>query len=98
MSDEPDKHELRITRRKKVLKAGKILVPGNLSVVDCTIRDMSETGARIVVGDQAAVPSEFRLVVPMDNIMREAVVKWRRGELLGIAFTSEVRRAPPRKW
>jgi PilZ domain len=97
MSD-VDKQELRNARRNKVLKSGKILVPGNLAVFDCTIRDMSDTGARLVVGDQAAVPSEFRLVVPMDNVMREAVVKWRRGEVIGVAFSGEAKRAPPRKW
>lgn len=96
MSDD-NKKESRIARRNKVLKAGKILVPGNLGVVDCTVRDMSETGARIVVGDQAAVPREFRLVVPMDNTIRDATVKWRRGELIGIAFTSGAKRAPARK-
>ncbi len=98
MSEEDKNKELRIARRNKVLKAGKILAPGNLAVVDCTIRDMSETGARIVAGDQMAIPNAFRLVVPMDNIMREAIVKWRRGTLVGIAFTGEAKRPPPRKW
>jgi PilZ domain len=98
MSEEDENTELRIARRNKVLKAGKILIAGNLGVVDCTIRDMSETGARIVTGDQMAIPNAFRLVVPMDNIMREAIVKWRRGTLIGIAFTGEAKRPPPRKW
>jgi hypothetical protein len=96
---EDDKNEeLRIARRQKVLKTGKILAPGNLAVVDCTVRDMSETGARLAVGDQMATPNEFRLVVPTDNIMRDAKVVWRRANLIGITFTSEARRAPPRKW
>lgn len=95
---EDKKEELRIARRQKVLKAGKILAPGNLAVVDCTIRDMSETGARLAVGDQMATPNDFRLVVPMDNTMRDAKVVWRRGNLIGVTFTSEARRAPPRKW
>ncbi|MBC8035901.1 MAG: PilZ domain-containing protein [Rhizobiales bacterium] len=70
----------------------------NLSVVDCTIRDMSETGARIVCGDQTAVPREFRFVTPGEGLMRNAKVVWRRGNQLGIRFTSEARQAPLRKW
>ncbi len=95
--DDTDK-DGRIAQRQKVLKSGKILVPGNLSVVDCTIRDISESGARLVVGDQMAVPGEFRFVVLMDNTIRDAKVVWRRGGLIGITFTGEAKRAPPRKW
>lgn len=96
--NDQDNKDARVARRLKVLKAGKILVPGNLSVVDCTIRDISDTGARVVVGDQAAVPSEFRFIVLMDNTIRDAKAVWRRGDLIGLTFTSEAKRAPPRKW
>jgi hypothetical protein len=89
--------EHRIAGRHRVLKQGKILIH-NLSVVDCIVRDMSETGARLACADPKAIPAEFRLVTPVDNMMREARVKWRRGEVLGIAFVGEPRRAPPRKW
>ena len=95
--DTPQQHR-RIAKRQRVLKDGKILFTNNLSVVDCTIRDLSETGARIICGDQAAVPSEFRFVTLGDNLIRDAKVMWRRGGELGIRYTSEARRAPPRKW
>lgn len=87
----------RAAMRQRVLKAGKILPPGNMSIVDCVIRDMSLTGARLAAGDQVAIPNEFRLVVLQDDTIRCAEVVWRRGDLIGVRFTSEPRRAPPRK-
>ena len=90
--------EKRIARRNRVLKDGKIVTMNNWSVVDCCVRDWSATGARIRCFDQAAVPNEFRLLLPFDNSIREARVVWRRDDYLGIIFTSQPRMAPPRKW
>jgi PilZ domain len=79
----------RIAKRQRVLKGAKLVSMSNGSVTDCTIRDMSETGARIICGDQMAVANEFRIYIPSENAMRNARVVWRRGELIGIEFTSE---------
>jgi len=87
----------RIAVRSRVLKGAKIVSMNNWSVVDCTIRDMSATGARIICGDQAAVPNEFRFLIPSENTICTARVVWRREDMLGIAFTSEKTRAPARK-
>jgi hypothetical protein len=59
---------------------------------------MSETGAKISCAHPAAIPAECCLVSLTDNTMRDAKVMWRKGDLLGLHFTSEARRAPPRKW
>ncbi|MBC8035902.1 MAG: PilZ domain-containing protein [Rhizobiales bacterium] len=90
--------EHRIAKRLKVLKDGKIVTLNFQSVVDCCVRDISATGAKIRCHDQAAVPTEFRLMLPGDNTIRDARVVWRRQELLGVLFTSSPRPAPPRKW
>lgn len=85
-------------RRARVLKDGKIVMLNNWSVVDCCVKDWSDTGARLKCADQLAVPNEFRLVLPGDNTIRDARVIWRREEYLGVMFTSQPRAAPPRKW
>jgi hypothetical protein len=84
----------RAALRQKVLKTGKIVLPGDLTVVDCTIRDVSDTGARLEVGDPAAIPARFRLVQLATNTMRDAIVMWRRDRLIGVAFITAPRRAP----
>jgi hypothetical protein len=87
----------RISNRSRVLKAAKLVSLNKWSVVDCTIRDMSETGARIICKDQLAVANEFRFLMPFENTIRNARVIWRREDALGIEFTSVKERAPTRK-
>jgi hypothetical protein len=53
----------RVTGRNKTLKSAKILFNKNQSVIDCFVRDLSDTGARLSFGDLAAVPRIFTLVL-----------------------------------
>jgi hypothetical protein len=94
MTDEND----RKSARARVLKGAKIVAMKQWTLVDCTVRDMSETGARIVCGDQMAVATEFRFLLPSENSIRDARVIWRRDDAIGIEFTSPKTRAPVRKF
>lgn len=84
--------------RLRVLKQGKIMLPNNLTIIDCTLRDLSDTGAKLLCPDAGAIPNEFRLVLPAGRTMRDAKVMWRRPEIVGVQFTSEARKAPLLKW
>lgn len=88
----------RRSSRHRVLKDGKIVMTNNRSVVDCCIRDLSDTGARLTCQDPLAVPNEFRLLFASSLTIRDAKVVWRREDQVGIHFTSPIRPAPPRKW
>ncbi len=90
--------EKRKSVRRRVLKDGKIVMLNNWSVIDCCVRDISGTGARIRCADPQAVPEEFRLLIASDHTIRTAKVMWRRGEHCGVMFTGPPRPAPPRKW
>lgn len=90
--------ENRAARRQRVLKQGKILLTGDLAGIDCTVRDVSETGARLMCSDSNAVPDEFRLVFPADRTMRDVKVMWRKPGQVGVQFACEPRRAPLLKW
>lgn len=98
MPGEPPDDNQRKALRQRVLKQGKMLFPNNMSVMDCTIRDLSATGAKLLCSETARVPDEFRLVTPADGMVRDVKVVWRKPDQLGVTFTSEPRRAPPRKW
>ncbi len=52
----------RITNRKKTLKSAKIVFNKKQSVIDCFVRDLSETGAKLQVADLLAVPRSFTLM------------------------------------
>jgi two-component system cell cycle response regulator len=75
--------------RRRVLKPGKIMRVDNQSLVDCQMRDVSDTGARLRCADQASVPKEFYLIFPADGMKCLARVMWRRGDELGIHFIGE---------
>ena len=80
--------------RTRVLKTVKIYRLNGAHAVDCQVRDISETGARIVIKDQLALPNEFKFVVPSEDSTRIAKVVWRKGDLAGIVFLSERTIAP----
>jgi hypothetical protein len=98
MEQDHAKPNARTAQRRKVLKTGKALLPGGFSVMDCVIRDVSDSGARLEVGDPLSLPDRFRLVCIQDNTMREVLVMWRREGRAGVAFEGPERRAPLRKW
>ena len=52
----------RIAPRRRVLKAGSIEFGGG--AIDCTIRNISETGAALEVVSPLYIPDRFTLVVP----------------------------------
>jgi hypothetical protein len=95
---EPSDTNNREKQRQRVLKQGKMLLPNNMSTIDCTVRDLSDTGAKLLCADPGAIPNEFRLVLTTERIMRDVKVVWRRPNMLGVHFTSEARKAPLLKW
>ena len=51
----------RTNTRAKTLKSAKIVFNKNQSVIDCFVRDLSPTGARLKLGDLVPVPKMFVL-------------------------------------
>lgn len=49
--------ERRESVRRKTLKAGKIVFNERMSAYDCTVRNMSETGAKVVLLSTLGVPN-----------------------------------------
>ena len=76
--------ETRIAPRHRVLKAAKIEYGG--ATIDCTVRDLSITGAALEVASQIGIPAKFTLVVPGDGLHLPCHVVWRRGYRIGVAF------------
>ena len=60
--------------------------------LSCVIREYSYEGARIVIFDPINVPNEVELHIPQRNRLVHATVRWRHGNIMGLAF-SEARRA-----
>jgi hypothetical protein len=87
--------EKRGTPRQRVLKAGKIITMDNTSVVDCTVRNMSDSGAQVIIEKSVRMPEEFQFFLANGDTVRDAVLAWHRGDRVGIKFKGEPRPAPP---
>jgi hypothetical protein len=54
----------------------------------CTIRDLSDTGARIAVRGAPIIPSRFHLINVTSRTAHEVQVAWNDGKQLGLQFVN----------
>jgi hypothetical protein len=64
---------------------GGIVAPGGASI-DCTVRNLSATGAALEVVSPLYIPGRFKLIVQTDNLNRPCHVVWRKERRIGVAF------------
>jgi hypothetical protein len=77
--------EHRTVQRQRVFKGGSIQF--GTSALDCTVRNLANSGAMLEVASQAAIPHEFMLVVSTDQSHRRCRVIWRKDKRIGVAFS-----------
>lgn len=78
--------ERRKSDRRKVFKGGTIVFNDEGSSIGCTIRSISEGGARLQVETVAGIPSEFTLLRDDGAPPRRCFVMWRDATFLGVRF------------
>ncbi len=74
----------RFAPRRRVLKAGSISFGG--AAIDCTVRNISETGAALEVVSPLYIPDRFNLIVQSDSLNQPCRVVWRKHRRMGVAF------------
>ncbi len=72
--------------RRQINVAGRILTDKRRTPLECTVRDLSDSGARIDVREEALLPYEFELEVPDMNLMVRSRVAWANGKGYGLMF------------
>ena len=77
--------EHRITPRRRQLKVGKISF-SNGAAIDCTIRNLSDTGAALDVSSPVGIPERFMLVVEAGHRHLPSRVVWRKETRIGVHF------------
>jgi len=77
--------ENRRISRLRTLKGGSIVF-GLTSVIDCVIRNMSETGAQLSVESPIGIPDCFALLIKPGRIKRDCRVTWRKANRIGVRF------------
>lgn len=75
--------------RHKVLKDAQLIYPDERGLTDVLIRDMSVGGASIQLKNSTDLSGELNLYIPPEKKQYTAVVRWMRGDLVGLQFKRE---------
>lgn len=72
--------------RKDTTYAAKIIGDKRRPPIDCTVRDLSDNGAKIEVLENAPLPYEFEFEIPDLNLCVRTRVAWTNGRSYGLMF------------
>ena len=86
----PERVERKSTRQR-VLKEGKIVTSDMQRVIDVNLRDLSVTGALVLISPSVILPQSFSLLIVSERRLYPAISRWRRGETMGVEFVGEPR-------
>jgi len=92
MPEDTDTSDGRAQLRRRTLKSAKVWYNDYQSVMDCQVRDMSETGAKLRFVELFNCPDQVHLYFPYDEYqgyLRSCETKWVLGLEAGVAFTSD---------
>jgi hypothetical protein len=78
----------RIDRRRVISYRAYIKIGIDIPLIGCTVRDISETGAQLIV--PGAIPEKFLLYLSM-RVIRRCSVIWRREKRVGVRFIGRSR-------
>ena len=76
----------RSTPRLRSFLKGRVVFNGGQNSLECLIRDISSTGARLEVSANVTLPDRFDLYLPHRDETCKVHSQWRRGTQLGVAF------------
>lgn len=82
--------ERRHSDRRRACLGGTLRLAAFLPELECRLRDVSLTGARLIVAEDVALPRLVDLTVPRHKLSRRARVVWRNGTHVGLAFLDTV--------
>ena len=74
--------------RLRSLLPGKIVFDSKCTMMDCTVRNISASGARVVMADAYRLRQEFNLRIPHRDEMYRATVVWRKGDFAGFSLSA----------
>jgi len=89
--------ERRSDRRSRTLKGGHVVYDGGFGAAECTVCNVSQSGAMVEFPGVVALPSEITLYIDSERQSWPCRVTWRDGRRIGVAFTGPpvVKPRPP---
>ena len=91
MTEEP-----KVAIRQRTFLKGTLYYNNRLASIECVVRDMSTSGARLTFEHPATVPDNVELFIPQKQLTLRARVQRRGSNEIGIAFEIE-RSLEPRR-
>ena len=84
-------------QRRRVLKAGIIAFNARHSTLPCTVRDVSNSGARLIVDGSINAPDTFELLIELDGLEADCEVVSRKAGEIRAKFLSPPRTVSARR-
>jgi hypothetical protein len=93
----PKTDDARIAPRRRMLKSAKIAYSDRHVTINCMVRDISATGAKLRVEGSVTAPDTFELLIPLDGMEANCEVVWRREADIGVRFLGAPRTVVPKR-
>ena len=74
--------------RKKTFLGGVSISRDGACTINCTIRDISESGAKIKVASGQVIPTRGYLIVTGRDVLHETLVAWARRDEFGLKIVA----------
>ena len=78
--------QARKSRRMKAMKSGRVVIHSSGAGIDCVVRSLSPTGARLSFAAPVDLPAQFELYLLAENVRVGANVAWHKGLDAGVEF------------
>jgi len=85
----------RASERVRSFLRAQIIFNNRMTTIDCIIKNISSTGARVVLSDTLAVPTDFDIYIPQRNCSHRARLVWRDKDSIGIDFLDVLQAQAP---
>jgi PilZ domain len=86
--------DLRWSKRAKTLWGAKIIFNNRMSTMDCIVKNISSSGAKLALSGSLPVPNEFELHIPRKGRSYRARLVRRDSEGIGVALPSADAKRP----
>lgn len=78
--------ERRRSKRTRTILSGKIIFNNRMSVLDCVVKNMSSSGAKLLLPNVLQVPNVFELYIPKMRCSYHARLIRYESEVIGVEF------------
>ena len=81
--------EARRAERVRSFRRARIIFNNHSTTIDCVIKNISRSGAKIEIGNSMSIPETFDLEVPQKGRTFRARLSWRSETAIGVEFVEE---------